>query len=133
MKMKKNFLISVLCLLMLSCNKEEAQNLDIPLSGHVYDEAGSGVANVLIRIDHGAYPNSSPGTRPDYSVYDSLRTDSSGGYHYLVKYEKYLSYQACCKLPPGFSNVEYSSCKDIKNEISASKVVPVVIDFVLKR
>ena len=120
---------------LLSCGKKEDVRLDlnIPISGNVYDTSiDKGVGGVMIFFGRRpAYYGI--GNGPVYANYDSLRTDSAGNYHFIVKLEQSMDYSVCCGVPPGYSGGVYTDCRPVAWRMENGKMVPLQIDFLLLR
>lgn len=126
---KKLFILVVIMNLSLtSCKKIEVQNLDINLFGKVSDQNGNGIANVTINIVRGKWGNF---TGPVYQQYQTVTTDISGNYSYLIKDDGY-TYKICCEVPSGYS-ISGESCTNINHSIINSRPVPNNINFTLRR
>ena len=125
---KKILILFAIAILSLNCSKnDEKQNLDINVTGRVTNQNNIGVADVTIYIQRGAL-NSNYGPT-NYNNYETVKTNSSGNYQYLVKNDSY-SYKLCCGIPTGYTNVD-EFCKFVDHSIINSHTVPNIINFKL--
>ncbi len=129
--MLKNFLL--LCLVinlsLTSCQKDDEQkNLDITVTGRVTNQNDVGVGDVTIYIQRGAL-NSNYGPT-NYISYETVKTNSNGNYHYIVKNDNH-SYKLCCGIPQGYTSVD-EFCKFVNHNIINSQTVPNIINFKLE-
>ena len=104
MRQKLASLFVIILLSFISCHKEEEQNLDISVTGRVVNQSNVGVGNVTIYIQRGKPGNYSP---TNYVQYQTVTTNASGNYNYLVQDDSY-PYQICCDIPAGYSSVDQS-------------------------
>lgn len=129
--MLKNLLLLFVTinLSLISCQKDDEQNLDITVTGKVTNQSNVGVGDVTIYIQRGAL-NSNYGPT-NYISYETVKTNSSGNYQYLVKNDKH-SYKLCCGIPSGYTSVD-EFCKFVNHSIVNSKTVPNIINFKLEQ
>ncbi|MCK8143438.1 carboxypeptidase-like regulatory domain-containing protein [Flavobacterium sp. I-SCBP12n] len=127
--MKKILILFIVATLSLNCSSDnEKQNLDINVSGRVTNESNVGVGNVTIYIQRGKIGNY---TATVYEQYETVLTNSSGNYSYLVKNETF-QYKICCGIPTGYSIVG-QSCTDVNQSIVNNQTVPNNINFKLSQ
>jgi hypothetical protein len=124
--MKKVILIFVVTIT-LSCSKnEEKQNLDINVTGKVTNQNNTCVGDVTIYIQRWKTGNY---VATVYEQYQTVITNSSGNYSYLVKNDTY-NYKICCGIPTGYSIVG-ESCTNVNQSIINSQTVTNNINFKL--
>lgn len=124
---KKILMLFVIATLCLNCSgNDEQQNLDINVTGKVTNQNNAGVGNVTIYVQRGKIGNYAATV---YEQYETVITNSSGNYSYLVKNDTY-NYKICCGVPTGYSIVG-ESCTEVNQSIVNSHTVPNNINFKL--
>jgi len=124
---KKILMLFVIATLNLNCSgNDEKQNLDINVTGKVTNQNNVGVGNVTIYVQRGKIGNYAATV---YEQYETVITNSSGNYSYLVKNDTY-KYKICCGVPTGYSIVG-ESCTEVNQSILNSQPVPNNINFKL--
>lgn len=121
-------LITIANLNLTACQTDEKQNLEINVNGKVSDQNNSGVGNVTIYILRGKTGNYAATV---YNQFQTVNTNDSGNYFYLVKNDTY-TYKICCSIPSGFTSIE-ETCKVFDHSIINSQTVPNNINFKLIR
>lgn len=125
--MKKILLLFVIATLSLNCSgNDEKQNLEINVTGKVTNQNNVGVGNVTIYVQRGKTGNY---VATAYTQYETVITNSSGNYSYLVKNDTY-NYKICCGVPTGYLIVG-ESCTEVNQNIVNSHTVPNNINFKL--
>ena len=128
--LKKLLFLSVIVTLnFTSCQNDDGQNLDINVTGKVTNQNNTGVGDVAIYIYRGDINYNYGPTH--YHIYDTIKTNSSGDYQYLVKYDSY-SYKICCGVPAGYTSVD-EFCKFVNHNIKNSQTVPNIVNFKLTK
>ena len=120
-------MLFVITSLALSCSRNgEKQNLDISITGKVINQNNTGIGNVTIYVQRGKTGNYAA---TSYEQYQTVLTNSSGNYSYLVKNDTY-NYKICCGIPTGYSIVG-ESCIAVNQSIVNSQTIPNNINFKL--
>ena len=124
---KKILMLLVIATLSLNCSvNDEKQNLDINVTGKVTNQNNVGVANVTIYVQRGKIGIYAATI---YEQYETVITNSSGNYSYLVQNDTY-NYKICCGVPTGYSIVG-ESCLEVNQSIVNSHTIPNNINFKL--
>ncbi len=90
----------------------------------VTDQNNKGIANVTIYVQRGKTGNYAATV---YEQYQTITTNTSGNYNYLVKNDTY-NYKICCGIPTGYKIVG-ESCTPVNHSIINSQTVLNNINF----
>ena len=125
--LKKILMLFLIATLSLNCSgNDEKQNLDINVTGKITNQNNVGIGNVTIYVQRGKTGNYAATV---YAQYETVITNSSGNYSYLIKNDFY-NYKICCGVPTGYSIVG-ESCTKVNHNIINSHTVPNNINFKL--
>ena len=125
--LKKFLILFFVTSLVANCSKsDDKQNFDIIVTGKVTNQNNTGIGNVTIYVERGQTGNFAATV---YQQYETVVTNSSGSYSYIVKNDNY-NYRICCGIPTGYSIVG-ESCTQVNQSIINSQTVPNNINFKL--
>lgn len=126
---KKILMLFIIAILSINCSiNDEKQNLDINVTGKVTNQNNVGIGNVTIFIQRGKTGNYAATV---YEQYQTVITNSSGNYNYVVKNDTY-NYKICCGIPAGYSIIG-ESCSKVNQSIINSQTIPNHINFKLNQ